>query len=57
MAVNLLELSELREGFEEIQSNEELTTLSMKEQCAYVAEVFQRIADRRAVQLKLIKKK
>lgn len=31
--------------------------LPFKEQCSYVAEVFQKIADRRNIKLKLIKKK
>lgn len=57
VAVNLLELSEIREAIRKIESNEELSSLPFKEQCLYVAEVFQKIADRRDIKLKLIKKK
>lgn len=57
VAVNLLELSELREAMKQIQSNDELSLLSFKAQCSYVAEVFQKIADRRNLKLQLIKKK
>ena len=42
---------------EQIRSNNELSSLPFKEQCLYVAGVFQKIADRRNVKLKLIKKK
>lgn len=57
VAVNLLELSEIQGAIKEIQSNEELPSLPFKEQCSHVAEVFQKIADRREIKLKLIKKK
>ena len=57
VAVNLLELSEIQGAIKEIQSNEELPSLPFKEQCSYVAEVLQKIADRRGIKLKLIKKK
>lgn len=57
LAVNLLELSELREAVKQIQSREELSSLPLKEQCSYAAEVFQKIADRREIRLKLNKKK
>ena len=57
VAVNLLELSELQEAMKQIQSNEELSFLSFKAQCSYVAEVFQKIADKRNIKLRLIKKK
>lgn len=57
VAVNLLELSELQEAMKQIQSNKELSALPFKAQCSYAAEVFQRIADRRNIKLKLIKKK
>ncbi len=56
VAVNLLELSELQEAIEEIRSDQELPALPFKAQCSHVAEVFQKIADRRDVRLKLIKK-
>lgn len=57
VAVNLLELSEIQEAIKQIDSNDELSSLPFKEQCLYVAEVFQKIADRRNIQLKLIKKR
>ena len=57
VAVNLLELSELQEAMKQIQSNDELPSLPFKAQSLYVAEVFQKIADRRNIKLKLIKKK
>lgn len=57
VAVNLLELSEIQEAIKQIQFNDELSSLPFKEQCLYVVEVFQRIADRRNIKLKLIKKK
>ena len=57
VAVNLLELSELQEAMEQIQSHDELSELPFKEQCSYIAEVLQKIADRRNIKLKLIKKK
>ena len=57
VVVNLLELSELREAMKQIRSNDELSLLSFKAQCSYVAEVFQKIADRRNIKLQLVKKK
>ena len=57
VAVILLELSEIQEAAKQIQSNDGLSSLPFKEQCLYVAEVFQRIADRRDIKLKLLKKK
>lgn len=57
VAVNLLELSELREALKQIQSNDELSALPFKAQCLYVAEVFQKIADKRNIKLQLIRKK
>ena len=36
---------------------EELSSLSAKEQCLYVVETFQKIANRKSIELKLIKKK
>lgn len=57
LAVNLLELSELQEAMRQVQSNDELSALPLKAQGSYVTEVLQKIADRRNVNLKLIKKK
>jgi len=57
VAVNLLELSELQEALKQIQSNDELSALPFKAQCSYVVEVLQKIADKKNIELKLIKKK
>lgn len=57
VAVNLLELSEIQEAIRQIHSNDELPSLPSKAQSLYVVEVFQKIADRRNIKLKLIKKK
>lgn len=58
VAVNLLELSELKEAIamKQIQQNDRLSVLSVKEQCSYIVDMFQKIADRRNIKLKLIKK-
>lgn len=56
-AINLLELSEIQEAVKQIQSNDELPSLPLKAQSLYVVEVFQKIAERRNIKLKLIKKK
>ena len=56
VAVNLLELSEIHEAIKQIDSNDKLSSLPTKEQCLYVAEVFQKIADKRNIELKLVKK-
>ena len=56
VAVNLLELSELQEAMKQIQQNDELSVLSVKEQCSYIVDILQKIADRRNIELKLIKK-
>lgn len=53
VAVNLLELPELREALEQLSAAEELP---IKEKSKYAAEVFQRVAERRNVELKLRKK-
>lgn len=57
VAVNLLELPEIREALMQIQSKDGLPSLPFKKQCQYVAEVFQKIADRKNIKLKLMKKK
>ena len=57
VAINLLELSEIQEAVNQLQSNDELSSLPIKEKCLYAVEVFQKIANRRNVKLKLIKKK
>ena len=55
VAVNLLELFEIREAMNRIESNDRAFA-SEKERCAYAVEVFQEIADRKNIKLKLIKK-
>ena len=57
VAVNLLELSEIQEAVNQLQSNAELPSLPMKAKSLYAVKVLQEIADRRNVNLKLIKKK
>lgn len=53
VAVNLLELPELREAMEQLGAADELP---IKGKSKYAADVFQKIADRRNVELKLRKK-
>lgn len=53
VAVNLLELPELREAMEQLGAADELPG---KEKSKYAAEVLQKIADRRNIELKLRKK-
>lgn len=57
VTVNLLDLSDLKEAMGQIQSNDELPSLPLKEQCLFVVEVFQKLAAKRNIELKLIKKK
>ena len=57
VAVNLLELSELQEALHQIEANDSLFVMPEKERCAYVADVFRKIADRRDVKLTLHKKR
>lgn len=57
VAVNLLELSELQETMKQLQFNDELSSLSVKERCLYAVETFQKIANSKNIELKLIKKK
>ena len=57
VAVNLLKLSELQKAINQIRANGELASLSTKEQCSFVVDVFQKIADSSSIELKLIKKK
>ena len=56
VAVNLLELPELKEAMKQIEQNTELDFLPMKEQCLYVVEILNRIADGRNLKLKHLKK-
>lgn len=58
VAVNLLELPELREAMGELRAaREALAGMTVKERSAYAVGVIQGIADRRHVELKLIRKK
>lgn len=57
IAVNLLDLPELLEVMDLIKSNDELSSLTIKEQSLHVVDLFQRIADRKNIELKLNKKK
>ncbi len=57
VAVNLLELSDLREAMERIHADDVLPSLPQKEQCLFAAETLRKLAAERGIQLKLIKKK
>lgn len=57
MAVNLLELEDVRSVMGQIQSSEKFGELSLKEKAAYVTGQFQEMADKRGIVLKLRKKK
>lgn len=56
LAVNLLELSDLQAAMEQLKQDDKLLQMPKKEQCLYVTEIVQNIADKRDVKLKLIKK-
>nr|WP_022788472.1 DUF3795 domain-containing protein [Anaerotruncus sp. G3(2012)] len=57
VAVNLLELPELREIFSQIKANQEHSALSAKKRCSFVAGLFQTVAAQKEIELKLRKKK
>ena len=57
VAVNLLNLQELREALREIESRPDMETLTLKEKSAFAAWVLSEIASRRKVDLKLHRKK
>ncbi len=57
VAVNLLELPDLREVMEKVRANADLPALPFKKQCAYVAALLQETATRENIELKLIRKK
>lgn len=57
VAVNLLDLDELKEVEKQILNNSEFAALSVKEQCLYVVNLLQNAAGKRNVILKLNKKK
>lgn len=56
MAVNLLELEDVRNVMEQIKSDETFEELSLKEKAAYVTGQFQKAADKQGIVLKLRKK-
>ncbi len=57
VAVNLLNLQELKEALREIESRPDVETLTLKEKSAFAAGVLSEIASRRKVDLKLHRKK
>lgn len=57
LAVNLLEVEDVRKVMEQAKSDEKFGELSLKEKAAYMTGRFQMEADRKAVLLKLRKKK
>ncbi len=57
VAVNLLELQELREILRQIESRSDLETLTLKEKSAFAAGLLQAAAAKNNIELKLRKKK
>ena len=57
VAVNLLEIPELREVLNQVKGNGEMAALPKKEQCAYVAALLRAVAERKNIEIKLRKKK
>lgn len=57
VAVNLLELSEIKEVLNQLKFNDARSALPRKEQCLYAARCFQEIAERSGIEIKLINKK
>lgn len=57
LAVNLLELSDLKMVLAQIEEGEKLGSLSLKERAACVVKLFQDVAGQRRITLKLRKKK
>ena len=57
VAVNLLNLQELKEALKEIESRPDMEILTLKEKSAFAAGVLSEIASRRKVDLKLHRKK
>ena len=57
VAVNLLNLQELKEALREIESGSDIEILTPKEKSAFAAGVLSEIASRRKVDLKLHRKK
>ena len=57
VAVNLLNLQELKEALRKIESKSGMETLTLKEKSAFAAGMLQEIASRRKIDLKLHRKK
>ena len=57
VAVNLLELGDLKSVMQEIETEQELGSLSRKERAAYIKKRLENIADERQIVLKLRKKR
>lgn len=57
VAVNLLNLQELKEALKEIESRPDKETLTLKEKSAFASGVLSEIASRREIDLKLHRKK
>ena len=57
MAVNLLELQELRNVIERLESNSEMRTRTLKEKSAFAAGLIQEAAEMANIELKLRKKR
>lgn len=57
VAVNLLELQEIKGILMQIENNPELEKFTFKEQCSFVAGLFQNAAKQKNIELKLRKKK
>lgn len=57
VAVNPLELQEIKGIFMQIENNSELEKFTFKEQCSFVASLFQSVAKQKNIELKLRKKK
>lgn len=57
VAVNLLELAELREAMKRIRDNSDTVGKTVKEKSSYAADVIKNIAGRREIELKLNRKK
>lgn len=57
VAVNLLDISELKVALRLVSDNKELSLLSKKQSASYVVDILNSIADKRGIKLKLNKKK
>lgn len=57
MAVNLLELEDLKSIMQEIETKTELCSLSIKERAAYMRKRLENVAGERQIVLKLRKKR